>query len=589
MTVAAPFVREPAVDSKYLKGSLPEQPLDNHVDFQAVAVKCVASLDHLQSKHLTDDAFWKDNICMTGTFRTIYSSEAIVTAWTELTAKRSPRNFSITANTSHPVSLGPGIAWITCSFTFDIKEVPSCKCSGILSIVPDGQGSYKIWCISTVLEELHGFSNPDIPPQPQDRPFGDRLDCLIVGGGAAGLGAGARLQSLGLSYVIVDKNTNIGDSWAQRYDSAKLHLSKSFSELPYHREFSEKPYFLTKDDLAEGYQNFADRWQLNVWMSTSLDSAEWHAEEKDWLVHYNRHGEPGTIKAKHLVMATGGGVDVPTMPNLPGRDRFSGIVVHSSQYKNPNAFKGKKGIVVGCANTGFDIAGDMVDASLASITMIQRGKTAVYPASDINSLLDIFYNDQADLAIADRIVFGGPYPVGRQMFMANATAKQTEDPGRYDGLRASGFNFFEDKDLLRCPLERLGGHYLDMGNTKLVAEGKVKIKTGFEPVEYTSNGLRLANGDEVEADLIVFATGFRSSMRQSTAELVGQEVADRLQDFWGLDAEGELRGLAKPIGHPAIWYLGGGTVTARFHSRFLALQIQAAIEGMPFEPYTRKF
>jgi len=60
--------------------------------------------------------------------------------------------------------------------------------------------------------------------------------------------------------------------------------------------------------------------------------------------------------------------------------------------------------------------------------------------------------------------------------------------------------------------------------------------------------LRFADGTEVEADVIVFATGFRNSLRDSTAEIVGHEVGDQLDDFWGLTAEGEFRGLAVRIG-----------------------------------------
>ena len=57
-----------------------------------------------------------------------------------------------------------------------------------------------------------------------------------------------------------------------------------------------------------------------------------------------------------------------------------------------------------------------------------------------------------------------------------------------------------------------------------------------------------SNGDHLKADVIVFATGFLGNLRLVVADLFGDEVADQVEDFWGLDEEGELRGAFKPSG-----------------------------------------
>jgi hypothetical protein len=115
---------------------------------------------------------------------------------------------------------------------------------------------------------------------------------------------------------------------------------------------------------------------------------------------------------------------------------------------------------------------------------------------------------------------------------------------------------------------------------------QTKIKSGILPTSYTKTGLRFEDGTEVDADVIVFATGFRGNLRQSVTSIVGSDTAAHLDDFFGLDAEGEIRGLAKPIGHPGIWYFGGGTAHARFVSRTLAMQIAADVRGNAFVLYT---
>ena len=57
-----------------------------------------------------------------------------------------------------------------------------------------------------------------------------------------------------------------------------------------------------------------------------------------------------------------------------------------------------------------------------------------------------------------------------------------------------------------------------------------------------------SDGEEVKADLIVFATGFVGGMKDSIREILGSEVADSIDDFWGLNKEGEIKGAFKPSG-----------------------------------------
>lgn len=63
---------------------------------------------------------------------------------------------------------------------------------------------------------------------------------------------------------------------------------------------------------------------------------------------------------------------------------------------------------------------------------------------------------------------------------------------------------------------------------------------------YTKDGLEFADGSILKADVIVFATGFVGNMRYLVNDLFGEEVADQMGDFFGLDAEGELKGAFKP-------------------------------------------
>ena len=120
------------------------------------------------------------------------------------------------------------------------------------------------------------------------------------------------------------------------------------------------------------------------------------------------------------------------------------------------------------------------------------------------------------------------------------------------------------------------------------------------------DGLICANGDHLVADVIIFATGFVGNLRVVVAELFGHDLAGQLQDYWGLDEEGELKGAFKPCGRglhmspymivlnantagfldPAFRYMGGAVGQARYMSRFIALQIKAKLLGTSLPVYT---
>lgn len=153
----------------------------------------------------------------------------------------------------------------------------------------------------------------------------------------------------------------------------------------------------------------------------------------------------------------------------------------------------------------------------------------------------------------------------------------------FDALEAAGFRLDRKGDIYDNLYVRFGGHYVDVGTSARIAKGEIKMKT--EAVkEWTEHGLRFDDGSEVEADLIVLCTGFEHDFRASAREILG-DVADQVDEFWGLDAEGEIRGAFKPAGHPRLYYHGGDVRMSRWYSRFVALQVQADVLGKPLEPY----
>ena len=142
-------------------------------------------------------------------------------------------------------------------------------------------------------------------------------------------------------------------------------------------------------------------------------------------------------------------------------------------------------------------------------------------------------------------------------------------------------------------LRRGSGYYIDVGGSDLIINGEIKLEIHAEVQEFKENSIILSNGKEIDADLVVFATGY-GSMNGWAAKLISQEVADRIGKCWGLGSgtkndpgpwEGELRNMWKPTHQEALWFHGGNLAQSRHYSKYLSLQLKARYENIPFEVY----
>lgn len=123
-----------------------------------------------------------------------------------------------------------------------------------------------------------------------------------------------------------------------------------------------------------------------------------------------------------------------------------------------------------------------------------------------------------------------------------------------------------------------------MGQTELIAEGKVKIKSGVTPSAFTTRGLILSDGTELAVDAIIWCTGYADKNVRTVSGSVlgagGAELAARMDATWQLDSEGEVRGMWKrQLNIDNFWITGGFTSQHRYYSRFLAIQLKATIGG----------
>jgi len=357
--------------------------------------------------------------------------------------------------------------------------------------------------------------------------------------------------------------------------------------------------FSPKDKIADWLEMYASVMELNYWSSTTATSAAYDDAAGRWRVTVERDGEELVLEPRQLVLATGMS-GKPDVPELPGSDVFAGEQHHSSQHPGPDAYRGKKAVVIGSNNSAHDICAALWEAG-ADVTMVQRSSTHVARSDSLMEIaLGALYSEEAVAAgvtteKADMIFASLPYRILPALQVPVYAQIRERDADFYARLEAAGFelDFGDDESgLFMKYLRRGSGYYIDVGASELVASGQIKLERG-QVDHLTEHAVVLADGTELEADLVVYATGY-NSMNGWCADLISQEVADRVGKVWGLGSgtkkdpgpwEGELRNMWKPTQQPGLWMHGGNLHQSRHYSQFLALQLKARAVGIETPVY----
>ena len=435
--------------------------------------------------------------------------------------------------------------------------------------------------------------------------YDDQPYCVIVGGGQGGIALGARLRQLDVPTIILEKNSRPGDSWRRRYNSLCLHDPVWYDHLPYVKFPENWPVFSPKDKIADWLEAYTKVMELNYWCASEAIHAEYDEDAGEWTVDVVRHHGDGTdeqvvLKPKQLVMATGMS-GLPNVPAIPGAATFMGEIHHSSAHKDSAAYTGRKCIVVGSNNSAHDICAALWENG-ADVTMIQRSSTLIARSDTLMELaLGDLYSERAldngvTTELADLIFASIPYRIMHTFQIPVYEEMARVDADFYQRLEMAGFLLDWGDDgsgLLMKYLRRGSGYYIDVGASELVANGDIKLRSGVSVDEIRPSSVVLTDGNELEADLIVLATGY-GSMNGWAAQLISQEVADRVGKVWGLGSnttkdpgpwEGEVRNMWKPTQQEGLWFHGGNLHQSRHYSQFLSLQIKARIEGISTPVY----
>lgn len=303
-------------------------------------------------------------------------------------------------------------------------------------------------------------------------------DVLIIGAGPAGLATAYALKQLDIDYSVIENGKEIGYSWTQTYKSLILHTGKHYSHLPGMKFPSATPLFPSKKDLLDYLSSYVETFKLKI--ETDCKATHVSYIDKQWKVDTPR----GEKRSRFLVIATGI-ISNPFVPVFEGNEKFSGRIIHSAVYREPEGYKNKRVMVIGIGNSAAEIAVELANYGI-DVTISIRSGANVVP-------LKLF-----GVPIQYHSIFVQKLPQSLRIILIKLMEKFIKIIKGPPVLPKPSYSVLDRQPVIGYKV------------VKEIKKGRIKQRTGIR--EFTQKGVIYENGETEEFDEVIFATGFRSAL-----------------------------------------------------------------------------
>jgi len=344
----------------------------------------------------------------------------------------------------------------------------------------------------------------------------NELDVLIVGAGLSGIGAAYHLQTTcpNKTYAILEGRESLGGTWdlfrypGIRSDSDMYTLGYSFRPWTNPKSIADGPAILAYlRETAEAYG--IDR---KIRYRHRVERARWSSEDARWTVEAREtsSGEVVQLTCKFLFMCTGYyDYEEGYTPELAGRDRFRGRIVHPQHWSPDVDYEGKRVVVIGSGATAVTLVPELAKRA-AHVTMLQRSPTYVVSAPERDPIAS-FLRKRLPSALAHGVVRWKNVLLGMALYeVCRRYPERAKDFIVGHVRRAVGGEIdvathftpsYKPWDQRLCLV-------VDGDLFEAIREGRASVVTDHIET-FTETGIRLQSGKEIEADLIVTATGLK--------------------------------------------------------------------------------
>jgi putative flavoprotein involved in K+ transport len=319
----------------------------------------------------------------------------------------------------------------------------------------------------------------------------NRYEAVVIGAGPAGLVAAAELERRGIRALVLERSDAVAASWRGRYDRLRLNSSRWVSQLPGARYARGTGMFPPRDEVVRYLEDYASSRALDIRFDTAVERID-----RDGDIWSVRTSAGDALVARHVIVATGYD-HTPHIPAWPGRDGYTGRLLHGAEYRNPAAFAGADVLVVGSGCSGMEIAYDLATGGAGRVRLAVRTSPNILVRSPIGPILGRLVlrlgTERADriMRSIQRLTAGDLEPYGL--------------PIPEEGMASR--------------LARLGvaPAIIDKTTIQAIKDRRFEVVAGVERLDGDDVGL--ADGSRIAPDAVIAATGYKTGLEPMVGHL----------------------------------------------------------------------
>jgi len=372
---------------------------------------------------------------------------------------------------------------------------------------------------------------------------------IIIGAGLNGLAAAHDLQQSGIDPLILDSSQQKAAPWRNRHGELRLNTHRLISYLPGMRIPQEYGAFPRRDDIVEYLEAYERHFHLNIERGVRVERIDRTGD--CWLLKTSS----GNWKAHQVIVATGH-ERVPVIPEWPGKNEFTGDILHAADFGSAGRFQGKRVLVVGAGNSGVDVLNHLTRGNTSALWVSVRKGPTVLPTYALGFPLQLLAPLMRHL------------PAKVVDFMMSATERIF-----LGDLKKFGLSQHPDGVATRLLKEGVAPAF-DDGFVNALKAGEVTVVPAVR--RFDGEEVVFENGETIRSDAVICATGYRPGLEDMVGDL---GVLDDL----GLPKQS---GAIPNQDHSGLWFMGmkprlpGVFYTARFEAKALSQAVVKLHKGL---------
>jgi 4-hydroxyacetophenone monooxygenase len=395
---------------------------------------------------------------------------------------------------------------------------------------------------------------------------------VVIGAGMSGLLSAIRLKQAGIAFDVIEKNKDVGGTWFENsYPGCRVDTQNHLYSYSFEPNHEWPQHYSTQDVLLSYFQGVSRKHDLrkHIRFETQVVEARFDEKTSKWKVLVrDAKGREDIITADAVISAVGQ-LNQPRLPDIKGRDSFKGPSFHSAQWRHGVDLKGKRVAVIGTGASAFQFVPEIAK-DVAHLSVFQRTPPWLGPTPDYHDKVgegkkwllehlpfyDKWYRFWLFWVMTDGVyefVKADPTWNGPTNSVSPANAMLREMLIEALKPQVASAPHLLDKIVPDYPFG--GKRSLRDNGVWVGALARPNVELVTDPIaEITPTGVRTKNGRDIEADVIVYGTGFYASNFLRTYHIIGRGGVE-LHDKWAGDARAYL-GMTAP-GFPNFFMIYG--------------------------------